>query len=278
MKSSPVALVTGCSSGIGRALMLELASRGYRVYAGVRRLESLHGLNNEQILPVLLDVNTPEHIHAAVSLIKHQEGHLNLLVNNAGYGAMGPLVELPLEQLRAQMETNLVAPLAMVQAFLPLLRKASPARVVNIGSVSGVLATPFAGAYCASKAALHLLSDSLRLELKPLGVDVIVVQPGAIGSEFASHATEQLAYNLKQENSLYASVAGAIRARAGASQDHPTPAAELARKLVDQIQHTSPPAVVRIGNGSSLLPLIRYLLPASVRDAVLRRKFHLHRL
>lgn len=278
MKSSPVALVTGCSSGIGRALMLELASRGYRVYAGVRRLESLHGLNNEQILPVLLDVNTPEHIHAAVSLIKHQEGHLNLLVNNAGYGAMGPLVELPLEQLRAQLETNLVAPLAMVQAFLPLLRKASPARVVNIGSVSGVLATPFAGAYCASKAALHLLSDSLRLELKPLGVDVIVVQPGAIGSEFASHATEQLAYNLKQENSLYASVAGAIRARAGASQDHPTPAAELARKLVDQIQHTSPPTVVRIGNGSSLLPLIRYLLPASVRDAVLRRKFHLHRL
>lgn len=273
-----VALVTGCSTGIGRALMLELASKGYKVYAGVRRLESLHGLNNDHIVPVLLDVNKPEQINAVVSQIKHHEGHLNLLINNAGYGAMGPLAEMPLEQFRAQLETNLVAPLGVAQAFVPLLRKGKPAKIVNVGSVSGILATPFSGAYCASKAGLHLLSDALRLELKPFGIDVMVVQPGAIGSDFASNATEQLTHNVKTQDSLYAPAQDAIRARAKASQDHPTPAGEFAHKLVAEILAKSPKAVVRIGNGSTLLPVIRYLLPASVRDALLRRKFGLHRL
>ncbi|HET8706455.1 MAG TPA: SDR family oxidoreductase [Pseudomonadales bacterium] len=274
----PVALVTGCSTGIGRALMLELASKGYKVYAGVRRLESLHGLNNDHIVPLQLDVNKPDQINQAVSQIKHHEGRLNLLVNNAGYGAMGPLAELPLEQFRAQLETNLVAPLGVIQAFVPLLRKAKPALVVNMGSVSGILATPFSGAYCASKAGLHLLSDALRMELKPFGIDVMVVQPGAIGTDFAANASEQLSFTVKTEGSLYTPVRQAIQARANASQDHPTPAGVFAHKLVAEILAKSPKPVVRIGNGSFLLPALRYLLPASIRDALLRRKFGLHRL
>ncbi len=276
--SKPIALVTGCSTGIGRALIHALASKGYRVYAGVRKLDSLNGLNNENIIPIQLDVNKTEHINSAVSLIKHNEGKLNLLVNNAGYGAMGPAAEMPLDQFRAQLETNLVAPLALIQAFIPLLRKGKPSVIVNVGSVSGILATPFSGAYCASKAGLHLLSDALRMELKPFGIAVMVVQPGAIGSEFAGNATLQLAENVKTDNSIYAPVSEAIRARARASQDNPTPATEFAKKLVEEIQAKSPDAVVRIGNGSSLLPAIRYLLPATIRDGLLRWRFGLNKL
>src|SRR5690554_7534220 len=160
---SKVALVTGCSSGIGRELALQLSQAGWHVYAGARRPQTLTGLN-ERITPLELDVNKPSHLRHGVSVIEKQFGKLDLLVNNAGYGAMGPLVEMPLTELRRQFETNVFAPVTMLQAALPLLQRSPRALVVNIGSISGVITTPFSSAYCATKAALHSLSDGLRME------------------------------------------------------------------------------------------------------------------
>src|SRR5690606_14179019 len=168
-----VALITGCSTGIGRELARQLVARGWRVYAGARRPDVLADLASDNLIPLQLDVNEPSHLQHALEMIERQSGRLDLLVNNAGYGAMGPLVEMPLNEVRQQFETNLFAPLALIQTMLPLLQRSQQerpnqkAQVVNIGSVSGVLTTPFSGAYCATKAALHKLSDALRMELAP---------------------------------------------------------------------------------------------------------------
>lgn len=277
MTPTRIALVTGCSSGIGRALTQALVQAGYTVYAGARKPEALAELAGPQVRPLRLDVNNADDIRAAIAQIDNQAGRLDLLVNNAGYGAMGPLAEMPLAEVEAQFATNLFAPLALIQAAFPLMRRQGRGTIVNIGSVSGILPTPFSGAYCASKAALHTLSDVLRMELAPFGIGVITVQPGAIASEFGNTASQRLADTLQGEQSAYGAVAGDIRKRAGASQEHPTSAEDFAAQLVralDQRHH----AVVRIGNGSTLMPLIRHLLPQALQDRILSRKFGLPKL
>ncbi len=274
---SRVALVTGCSSGIGRELTLQLARAGWHVFAGARRPQTLTDLAGEQITPLELDVNKPSHLRHAVEVIEKKFGKLDLLVNNAGYGAMGPLVEMPLEEVRRQFETNVFAPLALVQQCFPLLKASGHGQVVNIGSVSGILTTPFSGAYCATKSALHSLSDALRMELAPFNVDVITIQPGAIESEFGNNAASTLASTLP-EDSLYNPVRGFIEKRATASQKNPTPTADFVREVIQVINQKQPPAVRKIGNGSTTLTLLKRVLPDRVLDSVLSGSFGLKKL
>lgn len=269
-----IALVTGCSSGIGLELAQQLVRQGWTVYAGARRPESLQALANERLLPVQLDVNAPEQIGQCFARIEREAGHLDLLVNNAGYGAMGPIVEMPLAELRRQFETNVFAPLALVQTLLPLLQKSGQARVVNIGSISGIVTTPFSGAYCATKAALHSLSDALRMELAPFGVRVVTIQPGAIRSEFGNNAERSLAATLPAD-SRYQPIRSYIEARARASQQNGTPTERFVRELIETVTAATPPSMKRIGNGSTLLPLLKRLLPERWLDRLLSRRFGL---
>lgn len=271
---SRVALVTGCSSGIGRELALQLSQAGWHVYAGARRPQAVANLASERITPLELDVNKPSHIRHAFEVIERQYGKLDLLVNNAGYGAMGPLVEMPIEEVRRQFETNVFAPLALVQQLFPLLRAAGKAQVVNIGSVSGILTTPFSGAYCATKSALHSLSDALRMELAPFNLDVITIQPGAIESEFGNNAASTLAATLPAD-SLYQPIRSFIEKRATASQKNPTPTADFVRELIKTIDRKQPPAVRKIGNGSLALSLLKRLLPDRILDSILSGSFGL---
>lgn len=273
---SKVALVTGCSSGIGRELALQLSQAGWHVYAGARRPQTLTGLN-ERITPLELDVNKPSHLRHGVSVIEKQFGKLDLLVNNAGYGAMGPLVEMPLEEVRRQFETNVFAPLALIQHCFPLLQASGNGKVVNIGSVSGILTTPFSGAYCATKSALHSLSDALRMELAPFNVDIITIQPGAIESEFGNNAASTLA-NTLPEDSLYNPVRNFIEKRATASQKNPTPTGDFVQEVIKAINQKQPPAVQKIGNGSLTLSLLKRLLPDRLLDSILSRSFGLKNL
>src|SRR5690606_36680984 len=177
---SRVALVTGCSSGIGRELAVQLSQAGWHVFAGARRPQTLMELSSERITPLELDLNKPSHLRHAVEVIEKEFSKLELLVNNAGYGAMGPLVEMPLEEVRRQFETNVFAPLALVQQLFPLLQASGNGQVINIGSVSGMPSTSLSGASCATKSACHSISDALCMELAPFNVDVITVQSGAI--------------------------------------------------------------------------------------------------
>ncbi len=165
------ALVTGASSGIGAACATRLVGDGWRVFAGVRRAGDAPRGTEE----ILLDVTNEEHVRAAAERIEELHG----LVNNAGIAIAIPLEFIPLEELRRQFEVNVVGQVAVTQAFLPHLRR-SRGRIVFIGSIAGQSALPFLGSYAASKHALEAVADTLRLELRPFGVDVALVQPGTI--------------------------------------------------------------------------------------------------
>src|SRR5471032_2276983 len=175
--------------------------------------------------------------------------------------------------MRRQFETNVFSIVGVTRAMLAVLRR-SRGLVVNIGSVSGVLVTPFAGAYCASKAAVHALSDALRMELAPFGIRVMEVQPGAIDTSFAKNAGHE-AEQLIGEQSPWWPLREGIRARAKASQDKPTPTRGFAAVLLKAVQQSKPPRLVRLGNGSRALPLLSALLPKGVLESVLMKRFGL---
>jgi NAD(P)-dependent dehydrogenase (short-subunit alcohol dehydrogenase family) len=272
--SQPVVLITGCSSGIGRALADAFHGAGYRVWASARKTEDLATLEAAGFTAVQLDVNDGAALGQLATRLQQEAGGLDVLINNAGYGAMGPLLDGGVEALRRQFETNVFALVGVTRALFPLLRQ-SRGLVINIGSVSGVLATPFAGAYCASKAAVHALSDALRLELAPFSIELMEVQPGAIASSFAANASRE-AEQLIAEGSPWWPVRAGIRARAKASQDNPTPAGRFAGDLLAAVQRRKRPSLLRLGNGSRALPLLAALLPRSLLALLLRRRFGLN--
>ncbi|QKZ03175.1 SDR family oxidoreductase [Pseudomonas eucalypticola] len=268
----PVTLITGCSSGIGLALARAFQQAGHSVWATARRPQDVDRLAAEGFQARQLDVND----EAAAAALAAELPNLDILINNAGYGAMGPLLDGGVAGIRQQFETNVFSIVGVTRALFPHLR-ASRGLVVNIGSVSGVLVTPFAGAYCASKAAVHGLSEALRMELAPFGVRVMEVQPGAIDTQFANNASRE-AEQVIAEGSPWWPLAAQIRARAKASQNRPTPALEFAQALLAAVEKPAPARVVRIGNGSRALPWLARWVPAGVLEGVLKRRFGLDRV
>lgn len=271
-----IVFITGCSTGIGRALARACVDKGYTVIATARRPDTLNELAHERLIPMALDVNDSNAVKSVMASVTERFGRIDLLINNAGYAAMGPVTELTTEALQAQFATNVFAPVTLVRAALPLLEASANAQVVNVGSVSGILTTPFSGAYCATKAALHSLSDALRMELAPFGIDVIVVQPGAIQSSFGDTSLAGVDH-LLDENSRYKPLEQQIRERATASQQNPTTAEEFADTLLERLSG-SPAPVIRIGNGSRILPAMQRWLPARLRYRILSARFGLQKL
>lgn len=267
-----VALITGCSSGIGRALAQAFRQQGFMVVATARRAADVAALRKDGWEALALDVTRPESIEAAMAQISQDLGRIDVLVNNAGYGQFGALLDLAPEDLRRQFETNVFAPLALVRAALPCLRAAKAARIVNIGSVSGILTTPFAGAYCASKAALHALSEALRMELAPFGIHVVTVQPGAIASRMGENGAAQV---VLPPDSLYQKIAAEVHARAVLSQQGASPADEFARQLVAAVMKPRPARVLRLGSNSHRLPFLRRVLPLAWIDRIMAKRFGL---
>lgn len=184
--SAPVALVTGASTGIGRATALHLAARGWEVLAGVRTDDAAASLEAEavgHVRPVALDVTDPSSVKAAAEVVAEAAGHRGLagLVNNAGIQAVGPWELLPVDRVRDVLETNVLGQVAVTQSLLPQLR-AGTGRIVFVSSLSGAVALPFLGAYAASKHAVEAIGDSWRRELRPHGIRVAVVEPGNIAT------------------------------------------------------------------------------------------------
>jgi NAD(P)-dependent dehydrogenase (short-subunit alcohol dehydrogenase family) len=272
-------LITGCSSGIGAAMARDFARRGHRVYATARRRESLAPLEAEGIQGLALDVNDDDSIAAAFEVVYRDAGHLDVLVNNAGFSQVGAVIDLTRDDLRRQYETNVIAPAIVTGRAVPLLRAAvasnGHAVVANVGSIVGLFTTPFAAAYCSSKAAVHSITDALRMELAPFGIRVVSIQPGGVRSSFGEHAEAAICL---PEQSLYRPVEKGIRARAQAGQQGATPAEEFIGPVVDALLRDAPPRVVRGGANSVRLPLLKRWLPASVFDAKLTKIFGLDAL
>lgn len=270
-----VVLITGCSSGIGRALVGAFARSGHRVVATARKRESIEDLVEDGVLGLELDVCDRATIDTAVRESIAAFGRIDMAVNNAGYALIGPVAELEPDALRQQLETNIVGVVAVTRAVVPQMIERRKGRIVNIGSVSGLTATPFAGAYCGSKAAVHLMSDALRMELAPFGIRVIIVQPGAVESRFGDRASQTA--GRFASGSIYSPVYDSIEARAHASQVGSMPVTEFAGLLVRAVTEATPPAVFRAGTHAIRLPLIGRL-PPRVRDRLFSRRFRLERL
>lgn len=270
-----VVLITGCSSGIGLALARAFQLRDCIVVATARRALDVAALRQAGLHALPLDVTRAESITSVINSVQQEYGRLDILINNAGYGQFGALLDLEPDDLRRQFETNVFAPLALARAALPLLRQASSARIVNIGSASGILTTPFAGAYCASKAALHSLSDALRMELAPFGIFVITVQPGAISSRMGENGIAQV---VLPPDSLYRSIAESVHQRATASQENACSAEEFAHQFVAEVLRKKPARVLRIGPLSHRMPWLRHWLPLAWLDHTLSKRFGLYRL
>jgi NAD(P)-dependent dehydrogenase (short-subunit alcohol dehydrogenase family) len=181
---SKVVLITGCSTGIGRDLAQRMAQAGYCVVATARKAESLEGL--QVALKLTLDVTQPESIRMAVECTLQQFGRIDVLVNNAGYAVRGAVEEVPVEQVQQMFDANVFGVMRMIQAVVPHMRRQNGGQIINISSIVGKLVTPANGPYSASKFALEALSDALRLELSPFGIQVVLVEPGSIKTQFHS--------------------------------------------------------------------------------------------
>lgn len=271
----PTILITGCGSGIGKALAKAFHQAGQHVCATARRQETMADLRTEGILTLALDVTDAHAIDTVLQTLKQQGLWVSTLVNNAGYGAMGPISDVSTDEWRKQFDVNLLAPMALTRAVLPDMVARKQGRIINISSVSGVMTTPFAGPYCASKAAMNAASDAMRMELKPLGIDVITVQPGGIQSAFGDNAGNQVSLNA---NSLYTPIREGVMARANESQSGAMPAHQFAAALVAKVLRAQCPAVIRLGPKSTLMPILKQCLPTRLLDRILSKRFHLNRL
>jgi len=179
---SQVVLITGCSTGIGRDLAQRLSQAGYSVVASARHVETMEGL--DVALKLELDVTQPESINTAVACVIERFGRLDALVNNAGYALRGAVEETPVEQVQKMFDVNLFGVMRLIQAVAPHMRQQKAGRIINISSVVGKLVTPVNGTYAASKFALEAISDALRLELEPFGIQVVLIEPGSIKTQF----------------------------------------------------------------------------------------------
>jgi NADP-dependent 3-hydroxy acid dehydrogenase YdfG len=267
------ALVTGASSGIGRGVAIALASKGVRVIAAARRINALDRLASESsgsIAALELDVTDDAQLRALPEMLRALNADVDLLVNNAGYAAASPVEDAPLDEVRRQFDVNLVGLIGVTQAVLPAMRANRSGRIVNISSVAGVVSLPFLGVYCASKFAVEGLSDAMRLELKPFGIDVCIAQPAAIASEFA-HVTHDQA---RAPSDAYARWyrPDALRDASEANAAPVDVAIDAVVKLC-----LSPKPKTRIAFPSRGLRMIamQRLLPTRTFDAILAKRFHL---
>ena len=272
-----VAMITGCASGIGRELALELAGLKWTVAATDLYPEKLRPLEEAGCLTFPLDVTNNRQIGETVEQIIDLCGHIDLLFNNAGYGLIGPAVDIPLEKLERQFRTNFFGPVEIIHKVVPFMKARGKGTIVNMGSISGITPTPFAGAYCSSKAAVHAWSDSLRMELKPFGIKVVIVQPGGIRTEFGQHSAETVSGLLKPE-SWYAPIEPYIYKRAHTSQEKATPVTEFCSRVIRKIISENPPPVVRCGKRRFFLPLYKRILPENLLDKMMMKKYGLVQL
>jgi NAD(P)-dependent dehydrogenase (short-subunit alcohol dehydrogenase family) len=273
--SQPVVLITGCSSGIGRSLAIELAQRGCTVYASARRPETIAGLKQDNLHTLALDLDNPATMDEAIAHIERESGQLDILVNNAGYGKFGPLIDLTDEQLQRQFQTNVFGQFALIRRAVKGMIARRSGCIVNVGSISGIMATPFAGAYCGTKAAFNVMSDALRMELAPFNVDVVIVAPGAVKSRFGDNAEHGVEIT---PDSVYVPIQDAIIKRAQMSQVGATPSEQVAREIADGILASPRPTWIATGAGAVKYPLMKRLLPTRKLDAKMVTLFGLDRL
>ncbi len=275
--ASKAVLITGCSSGIGRATAQRLARSGWNVYASARRIESISDLATEGCKLLPLDVTDEDSMRTAVEKVKEDTGAVGVLINNAGYSQSGAVEDVAMEQVRRQFETNVFGLVRMIQLVLPGMRAQGWGKVVNLSSMGGRLTLPGGGFYHASKHAVEAISDALRFEVRRFGVDVIVVEPGVIKTGFGDAAVTSMGA-ASPEGAYGDFNAGVARATIGAYESGPmaTLGGEpdaVARTIEKAISARRPRTRYPVTPSARLLMTTRRVLPDRAFDAFLGRTY-----
>lgn len=254
-----VALITGASSGIGESTALLLKENGFTVYGAARRLEKMKDLESKGILTIALDITNEESIVSCVNTIIEKEGRLDVLVNNAGYGSYGAVEDVSMEEARRQFDVNIFGLARLTQLVLPKMREHKYGKIVNISSMAGKVYTPFGAWYHATKHALEGWSDSLRIEVKPFGIDVVVVEPGGIKTPWGIIAADNL--RKTSGNGAYANLANKT--------------ADGTEKMYSSNQLTKPDAIgkVIVKAVTARKPKRRYVKGFGAKPAMFIRKW-----
>ncbi len=270
-------VITGASTGIGAACALDLAVRGWRVFAGVRHSadgERLRTESAQRIEPIHLDVTDPESIAQAAQVVSLAVGTAGLagLVNNAGIVVASPLEALPIADLRKQLEVNVIGQIAVTQAFLPLVRRGR-GRIVNMGSIAGRATLPVMGPYSASKFALEALTDALRLELQPWGIQVSIVEPGAIATpiwrkskQAASKVEAAISASVRD---LYKDTVERVREAVAEAEQRAIGPEAVAKAVWHALTATRPKTRYLVGTDANVRALMQQLLPDRLQDRFL---------
>lgn len=275
-----VVLITGCSSGLGRALARDFHSRKFRVFAAARNPKVLQDLAQDGIDILPLDVTSNESVQQAVSHVVQHAGTVDYLICNAGISRIGPVVEQSIEDIQAVIDTNFTGAIRCAQAVAGIMAKQRSGVIAVTGSVSSTLTTPYAGVYSASKAAVHSMFTALRMELAPYGISVSIIEAGAFKSSLVTNN------NLGMEKyagsqSLYAQVAEHIQARANLSQTSQSvmTAEAVAQQITSRLCHPKgPPTQFLVAGGAWYLKfvgLIQTFVWPGFTDRLLRKKFGL---
>lgn len=274
-------LVTGASTGIGRATALRLDADGWRVFAGVRDPadgEVLRQAASDRLVPVTLDVTVPEQIAAAMELIAGETGgSLDGLVNNAGVAIPGPLETVPLEDFRRQIEVNLTAYVAVSQAMLPLVRQAE-GRLVFLSSIGGRVAFPFGGPYHASKFATEAIGDVFRQELRPWGIRVAIVEPGSIDTpiwERGQRKGEEIEAKSPGTNLLYGAALDKFKKVIEDTAERGIPPEKVANAIAHALESNRPKTRYLVGLDAKVQARIKPLIPTRLFDRIVARQLNL---
>jgi NAD(P)-dependent dehydrogenase (short-subunit alcohol dehydrogenase family) len=274
MPDSQVVLITGCSTGIGRATAERLARAGHTVYATARRPESIEDLKQSGCRTLALDVTSEESMSAAVAAVEEAEGGIGALVNNAGYSQNGAVETVPLADVRAQFETNVFGLLRMCQLVLPGMRRRGEGTIVNISSMGGRLTLPGGGIYHATKHAVEALSDAMRFEVGGFGVHVVLIEPGIIRSSFG----ETAAGSVSAGDGPYAEFNAAVAEANATASEGPLGKLggepdDVAKVIEAAIAARRPRTRYRVTASARLLITQRRLLPDRAWDRVMSAAF-----
>ena len=269
--AAKVALVTGGSSGIGEATALKLHELGYTTYAAARRMQRMEHLTKAGIRPLAMDVTDEESLQSGVKHILTEEGRIDVLVNAAGYGSYGALEDVPLSEARDQFEVNVFGAARLTQLVLSHMRDQRSGTIVNITSMGGKIYTPLGGWYHATKFALEALSDCLRMEVKPFGINVVVIEPGGIRTEWPGIAAGKL--KKASSGGPYATQADAVAASltSDATARRSSPPTLIADTIAKAVTARRPKTRYAVGYGAKPIIFLHGILPDRAFDAFIRR-------
>jgi NAD(P)-dependent dehydrogenase (short-subunit alcohol dehydrogenase family) len=272
---SLVFFITGSSSGIGRAVAQAAARVGHRVFATARDRKSLAALEKPGSLEALpLDVTSPDSIRQAVGEARRRAGRIDVLVNNAGWGQMGAVEDIPAERWQAEFDVNVFGLLNVTREVLPVMRGQKSGTVVNMGSIAGRIAYPFGGAYCASKFAVEAISDALRLEVERFGIRVVLIEPGPINTGYGERVHKEVAPITTNPDSPYREIYDTAYTRfRKESENGALPPEAVAKVVLKAVSAKRPRARYLVTRPAKIFALAKRLLPDRVIDFGMRMKF-----